>query len=356
MGNLVFQATLGGQVNLVGPNTASTFNINVPAIAGTLVTTGDTGTVTNTMLAGSIANAKLTNSSVTIGSTSVALGATVTAFTGITTLAMSSDLTLSGGTANGVAYLNGSKVLTTGSALTFDGTNFGATASIISGSMGTLYATTYSAGNSQTWLTNNASASDTYRTSDTAQRYRMLTGVGFTWETATSGTAGAGISWAEQMRLTSTGLGIGNSSPAYKLDVTGTARVNSVIAADGANGTVQFGSASTYGITGGVDNGGFRFNLPSGVDYQFRFAGSDAMRLTITGLGIGTSSPNANVKLDASGPIRAGGYTVATLPTGVVGARAYVTDAVTAVFMATPTGGGSVKTPVFFNGSVWVCG
>jgi hypothetical protein len=32
---------------------------------------------------------------------------------------------LSGGTANGVTYLNGSKVLTTGSALTFDGTNLG---------------------------------------------------------------------------------------------------------------------------------------------------------------------------------------------------------------------------------------
>ena len=53
MGQLVFQATLGGQVNLVGPNTASTFNINVPAVAGTMVTTGDTGTVTNTMLASS---------------------------------------------------------------------------------------------------------------------------------------------------------------------------------------------------------------------------------------------------------------------------------------------------------------
>jgi hypothetical protein len=36
-----------------------------------------------------------------------------------------SSLTLSGGTANGVAYLNGSKVLTTGSALVFDGTNLG---------------------------------------------------------------------------------------------------------------------------------------------------------------------------------------------------------------------------------------
>jgi len=51
MGQLVFQAALGGQVNLVGPNTASTFNLNVPAVAGTVVTTGDTGTVTTTMLA-----------------------------------------------------------------------------------------------------------------------------------------------------------------------------------------------------------------------------------------------------------------------------------------------------------------
>ena len=86
MGNLVFQATLGGQVNLVGPNTASTFNINVPTVNGNMVTTGDTGTVTNTMLAGSIANAKLTNSSLTIGSTSISLGATSTTLAGLTSV------------------------------------------------------------------------------------------------------------------------------------------------------------------------------------------------------------------------------------------------------------------------------
>ena len=88
MGNLVFQATLGGQVNLVGPNTASTYNINVPTVNGNMVTTGDTGTVTNTMLAGSIANAKLTNSSVTIGGTSIALGASSSTIT--------NDLSISG--------------------------------------------------------------------------------------------------------------------------------------------------------------------------------------------------------------------------------------------------------------------
>ena len=137
MGQLVFQANSGGQTNLVGQNTASTFNLNIPLANGTLVSTGDTGTVTNTMLAGSITNAKLVNSSVTIGSTSVALGATSTTLDGVnigattpgtgafTTFSASSTATFSGGTANGVAYLNGSKVLTTGSALTFDGTNLG---------------------------------------------------------------------------------------------------------------------------------------------------------------------------------------------------------------------------------------
>ena len=41
------------------------------------------------------------------------------------TMASGANLTLSGGTANGVLYLNGSKVATSGSALTFDGTNLG---------------------------------------------------------------------------------------------------------------------------------------------------------------------------------------------------------------------------------------
>jgi hypothetical protein len=42
-------------------------------------------------------------------------------------LTLTSNPTLSGGTANGVTYLNGSKVLTSGSALTFDGANLSTT-------------------------------------------------------------------------------------------------------------------------------------------------------------------------------------------------------------------------------------
>ena len=56
----------------------------------------------------------------TVGASTASTGA-------FTTLAASGSVTLSGGTANGVTYLNGSKVLTSGSALTFDGTNFAST-------------------------------------------------------------------------------------------------------------------------------------------------------------------------------------------------------------------------------------
>jgi len=48
--------------------------ITIPDVGGTLVTTGDTGSVTNTMLAGSIANDKLSNSAITINGTSTSLG------------------------------------------------------------------------------------------------------------------------------------------------------------------------------------------------------------------------------------------------------------------------------------------
>ena len=50
------------------------------------VYTTDTGTVTNTMLAGSIANSKLLNSSVSLGSTSISLGGTVSIIAGLTSI------------------------------------------------------------------------------------------------------------------------------------------------------------------------------------------------------------------------------------------------------------------------------
>ena len=54
------------------------------------------------------------------------------------------------------------------------------------------------------------------------------------------------------------------------------------------------------------------------------------------------------------GAVRSAGYTVATMPAGVLGMRAYVTDALAPAYLALAVGGGSIVTPVFYNGSQWV--
>lgn len=63
---------------LSGITTATTRTMTVPDVNGTLITTWDTGTVTNTMLAWSISNAKLSNSAITIAGTSTSLWGTIT--------------------------------------------------------------------------------------------------------------------------------------------------------------------------------------------------------------------------------------------------------------------------------------
>jgi hypothetical protein len=75
------------------------------------------------------------------------------ALSGITDISASGSITLSGGTANGVAYLNGSKVLTTGSALSYNGSVLGITNTGDGGGKVTNSSTT----GSGTWnLTNNS--------------------------------------------------------------------------------------------------------------------------------------------------------------------------------------------------------
>lgn len=58
--------------------------------------------------------------------------------------------------------------------------------------------------------------------------------------------------------------------------------------------------------------------------------------------------------IQVNGTLNLEGYTVATLPAGVVGDVAYVTDALAPAYLVAVVGGGSVKTPVFFDGTNWV--
>lgn len=75
---------------------------------------------------------------------------------------------------------------------------------------------------------------------------------------------------------------------------------------------------------------------------------------TLTGTKIIGSTSVTSPLVESTGTVRLKGYTVATLPAGVVGDTAYVTDALAPTFLATIVGGGAVVSPVFYNGTNWV--
>ena len=118
-----------------------------------------------------------------------------------------STSTTANGTANGVLYLNGSKVATSGSALVFDGTNLGV------GSASNLVQVTSSAYVRTTNTTNTSGF-------DMGLLGGASSAIAYIYNRANADMV-FGVNNAEAMRLTSTGLGIGTSSPAAKLDVRG---------------------------------------------------------------------------------------------------------------------------------------
>ena len=115
-----------GSIQIVPSGVAGTGTVlTLPATTGTVVTTGDTSTVTNTMLAGSIANAKLVNSSVTVGTTSIALGASSTTLAGLTSVTSTSFTgALSGNATTASALATARSITASGDAswtVSFDG-------------------------------------------------------------------------------------------------------------------------------------------------------------------------------------------------------------------------------------------
>ena len=247
--------TTSGLSSIDGASTASDDKFFIYDQSATSLKTITRAELNNAIEQDALANVAITGG--TINGTTI--GGTTAAAVSATTLTTSSTVTLNGGSASGVAYLNGSKVLTTGSALTFDGSNFeavNATSAQVAAVRGT-----------QRMVIGADGFTNAYVGTTTAHDVSFLRG------------------GSEQMRLTSTGLGIGTSSPATKFVVSNAGALG--VEFDPASGAMQVYNRSTsaYGT----------MNLWANTLY-FRTGASPAINMTLDAsgrLGIGTSSPTS---------------------------------------------------------------
>jgi hypothetical protein len=284
---------------------------NTSVQLGNTITTLNNITLANTTISGG--NVTLTNVSVTTANvttaniTNAVIGTANVTTANVGTLTLTNALgTASGGTgltsftSGGVVYASSGSALSTGSALTFDGTNLGVGTS---GQPDKLY------------VYANTSASGIFVRNDGAGPLQ-------TW--ATFGTT--------KMLLDISGnLGIGTSSPSEKLTVSGNAALSRfAVNASPINTTSTSQSFARFQSTGadfyvGTESSTAGAFFPSSTAYaavlynanstpmQFYTAGGLRMTLDSSGnFGIGTSSPGTTLDVNGTTRIRSDLYVYGT--------------------------------------------
>jgi hypothetical protein len=168
-------------------------------------------------------------------------------------------LTNSAGTANGVAYLNGSKVLTTGTALVFDGTNFGLTLSQNAATKATLTNSNVGASASARYEASNGSNTAEFGIRGSAQTTNgvLAPQVGYVYSPSAAGLALVSASGPILFSA-------GGTTESMRLDSSGRLLVGSSIFGNGCT-TATANLPSNAGINS-INNGStvaFNFGIPT---------------------------------------------------------------------------------------------
>ena len=289
--------TLGGNRTLTLPDTTGTVALTGSTVAS--FSAGSTGFTPNTATTGAV----------TLAGTL----ATTNGGTGLTSF-----------TANGVVYASSSSVLATGSALTFDGTNFANTLS--ANSSAGIRVTNSNAGTSTSSNTAYSNGTNTHEFGILGTGYTtygvLAAGDAYIYAGASKNISlsadggaikfGAGASGTEQMRLTSTGLGIGTSSPANPLNIVkdntafrGQLSLQTSTAANFAQMTfydqTTLAAQIYQGYTGVSGVGNLNIANVGAAAIALWTANTERMRLDSSGnLGIGTSTPASVLNIKTS--------------------------------------------------------
>ena len=314
--NFATVITLGNTAIQLG-NTVTTLNnmtlANVTISSGNITLTNVSATTANVTTANIttavIGTETVTTSTITSANITTANVTTANITTGnVTTGTVSTSLTLSYGTANAVAYLNGSKVVTTGSALTFDGTNFATTGT--------------------------ATAAKLIPTGSSATGNGLYLPAANALGLSTNGTNAVYIDASQN-------VGIGTSSPAQKLDAT----VSSGTEGDGLAVTNMQTAGGSGGYGSGINfysvRGDGTTKLAAGAIRMFGSAswadaGSTSSNMRFYTVGANTFSER--MRIDSSGNVLVTSAAGLGYGTGSGGTVTQATSKSTAVTLNKPTG------------------